>query len=102
MQTGGTIGDATTTKVIGVVESPTLLLAVNHFELLTNLHEPKDLTGIDVSAPAYNYSLYYNNLVIGDITQAPFLDSLSRLVWCISGLEHVGKDNSPCSIEKND
>lgn len=49
--------DATTSKVIGVVESPTLLLAVSHLEMLTNLLEPKDLTGIVVSAAAYNCSL---------------------------------------------
>lgn len=65
-----------------------------HLELLANLHEPKDLTGIDISAPTYNHFCYYGNSVIGDITHAPFIDGSFRLIWCISTLEHVGEDNS--------
>jgi O-antigen chain-terminating methyltransferase len=65
-----------------------------HLRLLSNLEEPKDLTGIDISAPTYNPHLYYGESVIGEITHAPFLDDSFRLIWCISTLEHIGKDNS--------
>jgi SAM-dependent methyltransferase len=68
-----------------------------HLQLLSNLEEPKDLTGIDISAPTYNPHLYYGESVIGEITHAPFLDDSFRLIWCISTLEHIGKYSSPYS-----
>jgi SAM-dependent methyltransferase len=65
-----------------------------HLQMLAHLAEPKDLTGIDISTPTYDPCLYYGESVVGDITLAPFLNDSFQLIWCISTLEHIGKDLS--------
>lgn len=68
-----------------------------HLALLTSLQAGKRLIGIDINAPTYDPHLYYGESLIGDITRAPFLRDSFSLIWCISTLEHVGKDKSTSS-----
>lgn len=65
-----------------------------HRRLLATLNPPRHLTGIDIAAPAYDVSTYYERSIIADITNTGLAaDSFDR-IWCISTLEHVGMDNT--------
>jgi len=65
-----------------------------HRAMLRSLPCPRDLTGIDIAAPAYDTSAYYTSSIRASIDATPFADGTFDLIWCISSLEHVGMDNS--------
>jgi SAM-dependent methyltransferase len=65
-----------------------------HRLLLNSLTPPKHFTGVDIAAPTYDVSRYYERSIIADITNTGLVaDSFDR-IWCISTLEHVGMDNT--------
>jgi SAM-dependent methyltransferase len=65
-----------------------------HRDLLRDLPEPRDLTGIDIAEPIFDASAFYTASVRGSVTDMGFSDATFDLVWCISALEHFGMDNS--------
>lgn len=65
-----------------------------HRRLLRSLSPPKHLIGIDIAAPTYDVSSYYERSIIADITKTGLAAELFNRIWCISTLEHVGMDNA--------
>lgn len=65
-----------------------------HRTLLSELPEPRNLTGIDIADPVYDTRPIYQQSVKADITAHPFHDGEFDQIWCISTLEHFGMDNS--------
>jgi SAM-dependent methyltransferase len=65
-----------------------------HKRLLLSLRKPRHVTGLDIAAPTYVTTRFYESSVRGDIIHPPFPEQSFDIVWCISTLEHVGMDNS--------
>jgi SAM-dependent methyltransferase len=65
-----------------------------HRRFLESLSPPRHLTGVDIAAPVYDTSAYYEKSITADITATGLPAAAFDLIWCVSTLEHVGMDNS--------
>jgi len=65
-----------------------------HRNMIRSLPLPRHLTGVDIAAPVYDASAFYEASVRASIDSTPFADGEFDLIWCISSFEHFGMDNS--------
>lgn len=66
----------------------------SQLRLMDRLPKTLSFTGIDIAPPSQEVKRRYNETILGDVVTAEIPRGTFDLIWCISCIEHLGRDNS--------
>ncbi len=66
----------------------------SHLQMIRTLEPPRNIIGIDISAPSERTRRCYARFLHESIVSSRIETGSFDLIWCISALEHFGMDNS--------